>query len=117
VLLQDLSHSSYNTIEAAQLEFLTHTLLPYISLCECELNRKLGDDKIWIDLSEEYLMTTDKNAKANYIKNLLSTGVICVNEARKMIGLPPIDGGDKHFVAFTKIEDNTIEGTDKKENE
>jgi len=32
VLLGDLSKSSYNTIEAANLEFLTHTLMPYVSM-------------------------------------------------------------------------------------
>lgn len=113
VLLQDLSHSSYSTIEAAQLEFLTHTLLPYISMIETELNRKLGSKNIIIDLDEKYLMTTDKQAEANYIKTLLSSGVICVNEARDMLNLGPIEGGDKHFVAFTDISQNTINDTEK----
>ena len=31
VLLGDLSHSSYNSIEDAQIEFTTHTLLPLIT--------------------------------------------------------------------------------------
>lgn len=108
VLLQDLSHSSYSTIEAAQLEFLTHTLLPYISMMESELNRKLGSDNLYIDLDEKYIMTTDKQAEANYITTLINSGVICINEGRKMIGLGPIEGGDKHIIAYTKIDDNTI---------
>lgn len=115
VLLQDLSHSSYSTIEAAQLEFLTHTLLPYISLIEAELNRKLGNDSIYIDLDETYLMTTDRQAKANYIKTLISSGVICINEGREMLGLSPIEGGDKHIIAYTNINDNTINKTENKE--
>ena len=41
VLLGDLSHSSYSTIEASLLEFVTHTLYPYITLIENELKRKL----------------------------------------------------------------------------
>lgn len=113
VLLQDLSHSSYSTIEASQLEFLTHTLLPYISIVENEINRKLGKDNLYIDLDEKYLMTTDKQAEANYIQTLLSTGVICINEARKMLNLGPIDGGSVHFVAYTNIKDNTINDTTK----
>ena len=108
VLLQDLSHSSYSTIEASQLEFLTNTLLPYISLIECEFNRKLGDDGIIIDFDEKYLMTADKNVEANYINSLISSGVICINEGRKMLGYGPIDGGDKHIIAYTSIDDNTI---------
>lgn len=117
VLLQDLSHSSYSTIEASQLEFLTHTLLPYISLIEAELNRKLGNDSIYIDLDETYLMTTDRQAKANYIKTLISSGVICINEGRAMLGLSPIEGGDKHIIAYTNINDNTINKSEKEDNE
>lgn len=108
VLLQDLSHSSYSTIEASQLEFLIHTLLPYISLIESEFNRKLGEDGIIIDLDEKYLMSADKNTEANYIKNLISSGVICVNEGRRMLGFGPIEGGDKHIIAYTNIDNNTI---------
>lgn len=40
VLLGDLSHSSYATIEAAQQEFLLHTLNPYIVMIEEELYEK-----------------------------------------------------------------------------
>lgn len=117
VLLQDLSHSSYSTIEASQLEFLTHTLLPYIAMIESELNRKLGAENIYIDLDEKYLMTTDKQAEANYIQTLVSCGVISVNEGRKMLGFGAIEGGDKHIIAYTNIDDNTIndKNTDKEE--
>ena len=117
VLLQDLSHSSYSTIEASQLEFLTHTLLPYIAMIESEFNRKLGAENIYIDLDEKYLMTSDKQAEANYIQTLVSCGVISVNEGRKMLGFGAIEGGDKHIIAYTNIDDNTIndKNTDKEE--
>ena len=117
VLLQDLSHSSYSTIEASQLEFLTHTLLPYISMIESELNRKLGSENLYIDLDEKYLMTTDKQAEASYITTLIGSGVLCINEGRKMLGLGPIEGGDKHMVNFTKIEDNIIGSQDKSDDD
>ena len=108
VLLQDLSHSSYSTIEASQLEFLTHTLLPYIALIETELNRKLGNDDILIDLNENYLMITDKNNLSNYLKSLKDSGIISINEARKQLGYGAVDGGDVLMVNYTKIEDNII---------
>lgn len=119
VLLQDLSHSSYSTIEAAQLEYVTHTLLPYISLFEAEVNRKLGNNRIWIDLDETYLMTTDKQNLAGYLKTLKDAGIISINEARNKLGLNPVEGGDILMVNYTNIEDNTIaetnKNTDKKE--
>ena len=118
VLLQDLSHSSYSTIEASQLEFLTHTLLPYISLVEHEMNRKLSDGFFYIDLDEKYLMTTDQQGKANYLSTLKMSGVISTNEARKMIGLAPVEDGDALIIPYTSIESNKVNGnTQEKQNE
>ena len=44
VLLMDLSHSSYSTLEASQLEFLTHTLQTYVEILQDEFNRKLAPE-------------------------------------------------------------------------
>ena len=31
-----------------------------------------------------------------------------INEARQVLNLQPVEGGDKHVIAYTKIDDNTI---------
>jgi len=111
VLLGDLSHSSYSTIEASLLEFVTHTLYPYITLIENELNRKLikpSEKTLYIDLDAGFILKSDKTSQANYLKTLVSGGIITTNEAREQLGLNPIDGGDKIFVAFTDISQNQI---------
>lgn len=111
VLLGDLSHSSYSTIEATQNQFLLHTLNPYIVLVEEEFTRKLfkpSESNLVIDLDETALLKTDKSALAGYYGALLDKGVLCCNEVRKELGYSPIDGGDKHMIAYTKIEDNLI---------
>ena len=65
VLVGDLSHASFSTIEAIQNEFLTHTLAPYISMIEDELNRKLiSDDNLYINLDETAILRTDKQQLA-----------------------------------------------------
>lgn len=113
VLLGDLSHSSYSTIEATQQQFLLHTLQPYITMIEQEFTRKLlmpseRDKGMSINLDETAMLRTDKTAMASYYSTMLSTGVMCVNEVRKELGLGEIENGDKHIIAYTKIEDNTI---------
>lgn len=111
VLLGDLSHSSYSTIEATQNQFLLHTLNPYIVLVEEEFTRKLfkpSENNLVIDLDETALLKTDKSALAGYYSTLLDKGVLCCNEVRKELGYSPIEGGDKHMIAYTKIEDNLI---------
>lgn len=114
VLLGDLTKSSYSTIEAAQLEFVQHTLYPYIVMFETEFNRKLSHNtNVRIDFDESFLIRTDKAAQANYLNTLVGGGILSINEARAQLGLNPIDGGDKVMIPYTKIEDNTIGETEK----
>lgn len=111
VLLGDLSHSSYSTIEATQNQFLLHTLAPYIKMVEMEFSRKLlmpSETDLTINLDETELLKTDKTATASYYTALLNSGVMCINEVREELGYAPIEDGDKHIIAYTKIQDNTI---------
>jgi len=113
VLLGDLSHSSYATIEAAQQEFLLHTLNPYIVMIEEEFTRKLvkPSENLEINFDETALLKTDKKALADYYGSLLDKGVLSINEVRTELGYAEIDGGDKHTIAYSKIEDNDINNT------
>lgn len=120
-LLGDLTHSAYNTLEAAQEEFLVHTLMPYISIMEQEMSRKLFPPSEWdysINLDELAILRTDKKNQAEYYSTLIDKGILSINEARKAMGYPEIEGGDKHTIAYTDIDQNTIENNDEiKDNE
>lgn len=118
VLLGDLSHSGYNTIEATQNQFLLHTLQPYIVMIEQEFSRKLlkpSESNLSINLDETALLKTDKTALASYYGTLLDKGILCINEVRKELGYSNIEGGDKHLVPYTDITQNTINKSDGKE--
>lgn len=111
VLLGDLSHSSYSTIEATQNQFLLHTLQPYIVMIENEFNRKLlkpSEYNLSINLDETALLKTDKTAQATYYGTLIDKGILCINEVRKELGYSAIEGGEKHIIPFTDIAQNTI---------
>lgn len=111
VLLGDLSHSSYSTIEATQNQFLLHTLQPYIVMVEAEFNRKLlkpSESNLSINLDETAMLKTDKTAQATYYGTLIDKGILCINEVRKELGYSAIEGGDKHIIPFTDIAQNTI---------
>lgn len=113
VLLQDLSHSSYSTLEASQLEFLVHTLQPYIELIQDEFNRKLCPEKnVVIDLDELHMLKADKAATASYLSTLVGGGILSINEARHYLGYEDIENGDKHIIPYTNINNNTIENND-----
>ena len=116
VLLGDLTHSSYSTLEAAQQEFLVHTLQPYISMLEEEFTRKLCAtfEDFEINLDEAYLMRTDKTAQANYWQTLLNCGVLSINEVRHELGLTNVDGGDKHIIPFNSTNQSDINTSENK---
>lgn len=110
VLLGDLSHSSYSTIEASLLEFVTHTLYPYITLIENEFTRKLllpSERDLYIDLDDSYLIKSDKTSQANYLSTL-TKGIMSINEARHQLGLNSVDGADDLIIPYTNIDSNTI---------
>lgn len=116
VLLGDLTHSSYSTIEAVQLDFLQHTLQPYIVMIEQEFNRKLlrpSEGNLVIDLDDSYLLKSDKAALANYYNTFLNNGTFCINEVREQLGLGEIEGGDKHNIAFVDTAKTNINAEDK----
>lgn len=112
-LLGDLSHTQYGSLEAAQADFIAHTLLPMISMIQDELNRKLlkpsERGKVIIDLDEDHIYLSDKSSTATYLSTLTTNGILSINEARHILGYQPIDGGDKHVIPYTDISQNTIE--------
>ena len=109
VLLQDLSKSSYSTVEAANLQFLTQTLLPYISIIESEFNRKLvGEENIFIDLDEREFLRTDSQSTANYYVTLVNAGILSRNEVREQLGYNKVDGADELAIPYTNTEQNTF---------
>ena len=115
VLLGDLTHSSYNTLEQAQLELLTHTLLPYISIIEQEFTRKLfvpSEKKqgFYINLDENEILRADKTKQVDYFTSLIDKGVLSINEVRKALGYQEIEGGDRHTIPYTDINQNDISG-------
>ena len=98
----DLTHSSYSTVEATQLAFLTDTLQPLLEKIELEIKRKVfkRSEREYIDVkfNTSSLLRADKNSLANYYKNLFEIGAITPNEIRRELDLPKVEGGDVTFL-------------------
>lgn len=111
LLLGGESGATYSSLEMLQNAFLIHTLQPYISMIESEMNRKLlGQDEqnLEVILETNDLLRIDKQAQANYYAAMLSNGILSINEIRKEIGYGEVENGDKHIIPFTDISQNTI---------
>lgn len=102
VKIFDLSKSSYSTVEATQLQFLTDTLLPLITKFELEFRRKLlvGDEmkNYDIEFDTSVILRTDKKAESSYWRDMTYIGAATPNEVRKLNNLPPLANGDVAFV-------------------
>lgn len=98
----DLSKSSYSTVEATQLQYLTDTALAVITKIEQEINRKvflLSEMKtLKAEFDTSAILRTDKAAQAAYWKDLSVVGAATPNEVRRENNLPRIENGDKAFV-------------------
>ena len=98
----DLSKSSYSTVEASQLQYLTDTLLPVITKIEQEVNRKVflpsERGKIAAEFDTSAILRTDKAKQAAYWKDLSNIGAATPNEVRRENNLPRVNNGDKAFV-------------------
>ena len=117
VLLGDLSKSSYNSVEQAMIAFTVNCLAPYVINLEQELNKKLilpsDQNKFYIDIIEEDIIKTDKQAQVSYLSTLVDKGIISRNEARKQLGYGPVEGGDELTVSYTDVSQNKVNQEDK----
>lgn len=99
----DLTKSSYSTVEATQLDYLTDTALSVITKIEQEINRKvfLPSDRaegLIAEFNTSGILRTDKAAQAGYWKDMFNIGAATPNEIRRENNLSRMDNGDKAFV-------------------
>lgn len=107
--------ASYASLEMLENAFLVHTLQPYITMIESELNRKLLrpiDNNLSIIIETNELLRTEKDKQANYYKTMIDSGILTRNEVRKELGYGEIEGGDVATVAYSDIHQNTVGNTD-----
>ena len=115
VLLGDLRHLAYNSLTESQREFVIHSLAPIVTMIEEQCNKKLimpsKHCKQFVDLDETSILANDAEKQANEVTTLTNSGIITPNEARKRLGLPPVDGGDKLIIPYSDVNQNTIGNT------
>ena len=118
--LLGLGNKSSNVEDLMNL-FLTTTIQNYISMIEHEFSRKMfspqSQGKYKIDIDENNLLRLSKSQQASYYSTLLQNGCLSINEVRNELGYEAIKDGDKHIIAYTDIEQNTINNSDTQEEE
>jgi len=98
-MLGDLSKSSYSSIEAQGIDYVTYTLLPWIKRWENEISRKLLStqdkaNRIYAEHNVDALLRGDTNSRYTAYAIGIQWGILTRNEVRQKENLPAIDGGN-----------------------
>lgn len=119
--LLGLGNKSSNVEDLMNL-FLTTTIQNYISMIEHEFSRKMfspqSQGRYKIDVDENSMLRMSKSAQAAFFSSMTERGILSINECRSELGYESIgEQGDKHIIAYTDIEQNTINNSDTQEEE
>ena len=106
-LLQDLERSTNNNIEQQSLDFLTHTLGPWISRIEQAIRRDLMTPEERKFLRAEFLtdklIKVDTPTRIQAIVQQIEHGLLTPNEARALENRNPVEGGD-HLLVSQQVQ-------------
>lgn len=97
-LIGHLEKASYSSQEAQNLEFLTHSLRPWLTRIEQAINKALlGSGGLYAEFTTGDLLRTDLKSRFDAYRTALAAGFMTVNEVRRLENLPSMDGGDILF--------------------
>lgn len=106
-LVQLETQPTFNNVEQQNLQFARHTISPWAKRIEQEIDRKLIQSferpDIYSKFSMDDLYRGDLAARTNYYQQMLSSGVVSINEVRRKENMNPVEGGDTHTVQINQI--------------
>jgi HK97 family phage portal protein len=102
-LIGDLTRSTNNNIEHQSIEFVQHTLYPWVKRWETEVNDKLFTaqekaDGYYARLNLDGFQRGDSQSRSDFYATMHRIGVLSQNDIRKLEGYNPIPEGDTYFV-------------------
>ena len=86
-------NQTYQNVEQASLNFLTHTIAPWIRRIEIAISRIL-DDGTDVAFDTSSILRTDALTRARVNSINISMGARTPNEVRQIEGMEPYEGGD-----------------------
>ena len=90
---------TYMNVEQASLNYLMHTLQPWITRLEVAFSTLLPDG-VDVTFDPSSLLRLDAMTKARVQLTQIQSGTRSPNEARAVDGLEPYDGGDAFYMAL-----------------
>jgi hypothetical protein len=99
-MIQDLTRSTFSNIEHQSIDFVVHTLRPWLVRWEQEIKRKLlpNDGDMYVEHLVDALLRGDTKTRYEAYKMGREGGWLSVNDIRRKENEPEIDGGDEYLV-------------------
>lgn len=122
-LLEALQKATLNNVHELTLQFLKFTITPLTTMIEQEFNRKVfrSDElgRMCVRFDHKSFERADTKTQLETLQIAVRNGIFTINEARAMVGLNPVEGGDinKQQMQMTDItqSDNIQENETTKE--
>lgn len=100
-MVAELDKTTIGNIEQQSMDFLTHTLRPWLVRLEQALNRNilsiLAGPDYFCEFKVEGLLRADLKSRYSSYAVALTNGFLSINEARRLENLDPIANGDNHY--------------------
>lgn len=93
---------SYASVEQNQIQFVTHTLRPYIEKLEGAYSRLLPN-QAFMKFNVDGLLRGDFNSRVTAYASALQVGWLNINDVRRFEDLSPVDGGDQYRVPLATV--------------
>ena len=87
---------SYSSVEQQSLAFVRDTVRPLAALIESALSPLITNPQAFVKFSLEGLLRGASTDRSAFYTQLLSNGVLSVNDVRALEDLRPVDGGDSY---------------------
>jgi len=111
-MVQDLQRATFNNIEHMSIEFVMHTLMPWLIRIEQAIIKDVlmdeEKDEFFPKFNVDGLMRGDYKSRMEGYAVAITNGIMSVNDVRKLENLDPLDdseGGNLHLIngSYTRL--------------
>lgn len=93
---------SYASVEQNAIQFVTHTLRPYIEKIEWSYSRLLPE-QAFLKFNVDGLLRGDFNSRITAYATGLQSGFMSINDVRRIEDMTPVHGGDVYRVPLANV--------------
>lgn len=107
-MLNDTTGMTFGNMEQRSIEFVQHSLVPWLIRWEQEVKKKILNKGEYLKFSVDGLQRGDINSRYAAYSTGIQNGFLTPNEVREMEERDPVKGGDVNLIPMNLIPTTTI---------